>query len=342
MFRRRTLFIVGAGASNEVSFPVGPELAKTIADNMRPGRERHHQATIKDEALLAEFRSRVGYDKGYQDFMDAARRIHEGIELTHSVDDFLNVHQKNPLVVEVGKASIIRAIIAAEASCALYVDQSNIYNRMNIRDVSLTWFVKLMRVLAPYTRPQSPSEAFNNVAFIVFNYDRCLEHFLEYAISALYGMERMKARDIVTKIQIIHPYGHIGELESLPFGGQKGRDYAVLSIADRIKTYAEQFKDEDQIRAIRQEMEIAECIVFLGYGFLEQNMALLKPETRIQYKPVFGAAKGLSDHSTRVVVEELYSMFDNAHDGYAIELNNMITCGELFDYYARSLNAPRT
>src|SRR4051794_20762014 len=117
MFKRRTLFVIGAGASKEVTFPIGPELAAAIADNMRPARSRMDDASIGDEALIEEYRRRIGHDKSYADFIASAKRIHEGIELTSSVDDFLNVHQKNPLLVEVGKAAIIRAIIAAERGC---------------------------------------------------------------------------------------------------------------------------------------------------------------------------------------------------------------------------------
>lgn len=341
MFKRRTLFIVGAGASKEVKFPIGADLAQIIADNMQPG-SRTERATIRDTALVAEYRQRVGYNNPYSDFMAAARRIHEGVELTHSVDDFLNVHQASPLMIEVGKAAIIRAIIAAESSCDMHVDQSNIYNRINVRNLGLTWFVKLMRVLAPGSGPSAAAHAFHNVSFIVFNYDRCLEHFLEYSIAALYGIDRMKARDIVNGIRIIHPYGKIGDLDVLPFGGEKNKDYAVLAIADRIKTYAERFEERDQLRQIRDEVFYSECIVFLGFSFLEQNMALLRPSMGMKWKPVFGTALGLSDHSVKVVIEDILSTYDSSQidSSSSIELNNKIKCSELFDYYARSLNAP--
>src|ERR1044072_231012 len=335
MFKRRTLFIVGAGASAEVKFDIGWQLAQKIADNMRPARgERRHEATIKDDFLLDEFRRRVGHDKGYQDFMEAARRIHEGIELTHSVDDFLNVHQQDPLIVEIGKAAIIRAVLQAEKDCTMYVDHSNAFNRLSFRDIADTWFVKLMRVLAPGSGPQAAADAFHNVTFIVFNYDRCLEHFLEYAISSLYGIDRMRARQMVSQFRIIHPYGTIGDLDSLPFGGERGKDYAVLPRVERIRTYAEQFADKTELMMMRNEVVTAGCIVFLGFSYLEQNMKLLEPPAKMKWKPIFGTAWKMSDHSVNVVAEDILSMFDPSmiDSNSIVELNNKLKCAELFDH----------
>jgi len=129
------------------------------------------EASISDYVLIEEYRRRIGHDKPYADFIAAAKRIHEGIESTSSVDDFLNVHQKNPLLVEIGKAAIIRAVIAAAAGCKLYVDQSNSNNprarRLKMRPIGATWFAKVVRVLALGSGPDAAAEAFNNVAFIV-------------------------------------------------------------------------------------------------------------------------------------------------------------------------------
>src|SRR6185295_10588589 len=105
-------------------------------------------------------------------------------------------------------------------------------------------------------------EAFLNVAFIVFNYDRCLEHFLEYALFGLYGIPRRDAASLVRKLTIIHPYGTIGDLQALPFGGTKDSYPELFPLASRIKTYTESFEERDDLNRIRMEMLQAECIVF--------------------------------------------------------------------------------
>jgi hypothetical protein len=85
---------------------------------------------------------------------------------------------------------------------------------------------------------------------------------------------------------------------------------------------------------------MAQCIVLLGCSYLEQAMTILKPEQRMKWKPVFGTALGLSDHSVNVVAEEIFSMFDRVTtDSTSVIELNKLTCGQLFDHYARSLNA---
>jgi hypothetical protein len=119
-------------------------------------------------------------------------------------------------------------------------------------------------------------------------------------------------------------------------------DYFLLG--DRIKTYTEQMEEGDTPAKIRNEVERAACIVFLGFSYLEQNMTLLRPETKIDRKPIFGTAYGMSTHDRDVVKEQILNMFTEAHRDVAlrlklVELNTEIKCAELFDYYARSLNA---
>src|SRR5262249_44924597 len=133
---------------------------------------------------------------------------------------------------------------------------------------------------------ENAREVFDHVSFIVFNYDRCLQHFLFHALQKIYGLRDQEAWEIVLDTHIIHPYGSIGELESLgrrggiPFGGGHGRlsaDYIALSEA--IKTYTEQITAADLQAQLEAEVHKAECIVFLGFGYHSQNMRLLKPST---------------------------------------------------------------
>src|SRR4051794_9928762 len=144
MFKRRTLFIVGAGASQEVGFPTGPDLALRIADNLKP-RDDEVRGTItafQDEELYHEIVRHVGTDNQWQKlqpYLRAAERMHSGVALSSSIDDFLSIHEGDPCLVELGKAAIVRAILRAERESDLYIDQSNIHNRMDFRKIAPTW-----------------------------------------------------------------------------------------------------------------------------------------------------------------------------------------------------------
>jgi hypothetical protein len=108
MFKRRTLFVVGAGASNEVGFPTGPKLASTISDNLEfTNEDRRGPSDFRDHELHIEIRRKlVGQTPHEQlsNYMRAAKRIHEGVALSFSIDDFLSVHRDDPYIVELGKA----------------------------------------------------------------------------------------------------------------------------------------------------------------------------------------------------------------------------------------------
>lgn len=348
MFKRRTLFIVGAGASQEAGLPVGTTLATRIGSNLKVVGSDYgeRRPSFHDHELFYELQRFLGQDQRSElnNFWEAAKLINAGIGLSSSIDDFLNIHSRNPFVTKLGKAGIVRVILQAEKDSDLYVSPSNIYNKLDFAKVEQTWFVKLMRVLGPGGSPTSVESVFRNIAFITFNYDRCLEHFLAHALSALYGISRKDAETIVKRITIIHPYGTVGDLDTVPFGDDPNNTPDLFPLAQRIKTYAERFEEGEELTRMREEMHNAACIVFLGFSYLEQNMTLLRPPNPLDEKIVLGTAYKLSDSDRDVVTSEILQMFvqpltSNMANGKRVVLNNQITCSQLFDSYARTLNA---
>jgi hypothetical protein len=343
MFKRRTLFIVGAGASQEVDFPLGTTLAKSIGQKLiRHVDDETREASYNDYELYRQL-GRT-FPSEINEYFVAARRITEGIQLANSIDDFLNIHSADDRVKTVGKAAIVRSILGAERDSDLYVDQSNIYNKLDFAKVENTWFVKLMRVLGPDVPLKYVDALFDQVMFIVFNYDRCLEHFLIHALQALYGITVEAAKKIVANISIVHPYGTVGELESVPFGGSDINETNYFRLASRIKTYTEQIEGGGIVETMHEMMQVAQCIVFLGFAYGEQNMDILKPKTPIERKPVFGTAYGLSKSDREAVTARIFQMMKppppaTLYTDSLVQLGIDVKCAKLFDEYARSLNA---
>src|SRR6185437_5835134 len=103
MFKRRTLFIVGAGASQEVDFPLGTTLAKSIGQKLtRRVDETTGKASYNDSELYGQLRRT--FPNEINEYFVAASRIAEGIQLAQSIDDFLNIHSADERVKTVGKA----------------------------------------------------------------------------------------------------------------------------------------------------------------------------------------------------------------------------------------------
>jgi hypothetical protein len=345
MFKRRTLFIVGAGASAEVGFPVGTGLARIIGKKLGLEVDNFgHIGRAADPDFFQQFYR--AYQSTIGEYFTAFRIIREGILLSNSIDDFLNIHSGNARVVEVGKAAIVRSIIEAETHSLLFVNPSNIFNKLDYSKVEPTWFLKLMRVLGPGVTVPNVKQLLEDVSFIVFNYDRSIEHFLTHAIQQLYAIGKKDAAAIVDATTIIHPYGSIGSLDAVPFGGDEHRNFDFLALSKGIKTYTEQIEEGETIEKIQGEVRNAKSIVFLGFAFHDQNMALLKPRRPLPNKEIYGTALHMSDADKSEVESQIskffpaekigglnLEVFPTAH----IHIENKLACAGLFDSYAKSI-----
>jgi hypothetical protein len=353
MFNRKTLFIVGAGAGFDIEMPVGRALAETIASRTKVGLDHHRLVRAKTNDLDFALSFFEQNDQKTNEYLIAFNLIHDGVLLASSIDDFLNIHENAPEVVTVGKVAIVRSILHAERQCKLFVDRSNFYNKLDIAKIRDAWFVKFMQVLAPGRKVPEVAKVLDDVSFITFNYDRCLEVFLRNALQRMYGIQPMQAAEIVSKANIIHPYGSVGTLESVPFGGNDGGRMDYRNLSKTIKTYTERIEEAEVLHNMQTTIREAQCIVFLGFAYHKQNMALLQPpyeQDRRQIKQVYGTAFGMSDSDVDEVVNELSSFFPSGErevvgkgigrvvdSGKNIRIENKLTCTQLFDYYAKSL-----
>jgi hypothetical protein len=338
MFKRRTLFVLGAGASAEVKLPVGTELATAIANLLNIPAGLSAGQDSPGERLLAQL-----YDKhplSNNGYHRAAQAISGGVELTNSIDDYLDRHADDELVQRVGKAAIVKAIIDAEYESNLNYAQP--FSRLTLNKIGNTWFVKFFRMLGFEVKASNAREIFNSVAFIVFNYDRCLEFFLLNSLQLVYGISYTDAASIVEDCHIIHPYGVVADLPGLPlgagrpppevpFGGGDAFDCANLSAG--IKIFTEQMAAAEMLSQIHEEIFRAEQIVFLGFGYHDPNMTILTPEKPLPPKNIFGTAKGMSDVSINRVRKQLGPMFGGISPQIADR-----SSADLFDYYGKAFS----
>jgi hypothetical protein len=155
-------------------------------------------------------------------------------------------------------------------------------------------------------------------------------------LQLIYGINEYDAAEIMKNLRIIHPYGVVG---STPFGGARG-DYVAQ--AAQVKTYTEQLGNAEILREVRNEVQRADCIVFLGFAFHSQNLLMLKPDPRIANKVIFGTAFGMSNADVDVVSHNIGGFFNPvlnaAQRANRIKIENKLKCADLFDNYARSLS----
>jgi hypothetical protein len=337
VFNRRTLFIVGAGASAEVDFPVGTQLARNIGAKMDIRFERGFDPVGTGDHNLYSHIVHLRRQDANQ-FQPAAFRIRDGIAFAQSIDDFLDQHRNDPYVNLYGKAAIVQAIVEAERSSKLFINRHEGVDKFDAERLADTWFVKFMYMLSRGIPRDNVADIFDQVSFIVFNYDRCIEHFLINALQRAYSIRFEEAVAIVGGLQIIHPYGVVGDLSQVPFGATR---INCVALAESIKTYTEQLAAADVIAPIAAEMQRAECIVFLGFAYHSQNMRLLRPTEPMATKPIFGTGHRMSDSDIEVVSNNIASFFKQTLNSkqreHVIRIESKLKCAELFDNYARSL-----
>jgi hypothetical protein len=129
MFKKKTLFELGAGSSYEVNIPVGLGLAKTIGTKLdvRLG-DYNKNVGEGDKYLLRQFQNQL--PQQFNEYLAAGWRIRDGLPTASSIDDFLDMHSQDEMMQLIGKAAIVKSILEAEHESHIYFDQNNSRNKL--------------------------------------------------------------------------------------------------------------------------------------------------------------------------------------------------------------------
>jgi hypothetical protein len=342
MFKSRTVFIVGAGASYELGFPLGSELKDHIGkmtDFRFQGGSLLNGDAAMHEVLHSSYR-RVKLDPNvaYQ----AGRAMSAGLPLAISIDNYLEAHSTDEHAQIVGKLGIVRAILRAEGKTNLAVKRSRSGSRVDFSGTTLqtSWLTRLVRNLTEGVKREDTEGLFENVSFITFNYDRSLEEFLWWALQTYYGMTASRAAQLVGTHVVHHAYGSVGRLPwqtgdgpEAPYG-QDVEPGMLFDLSKRILTFSEQVEHSHHAALIERLSE-ARTVVFIGFGFLEQNMQLLELQGMRAAERVYATALGFSRSDCEVIQERIREALGD--ETLSVELRNDLSAAHLFSEYSRSI-----
>jgi hypothetical protein len=318
MFISKTLFVVGAGASCEAGLPGGEELKKKIASLLNI-RFNGHQQDTGDYRIVAAFREAVkGPDNRPGDInplIHKGRLIREVMPVTSlSIDNYLDTHRDDKQLALCGKLAIVKAILDAEKSSKLKITESG-SDRFKLSGLDNTWYTWLIKLITTNLDKNDLAHVFDSVAFITFNYDRCIERFIRQSLKDHYNLNEVEASNVMSRLEIIHVYGQVGTLpdsqggSGVAFGDNENSD--LLSLAKGIKTFTERVEDEAVVNAIGNMVSKAETIVFLGFAFAEQNIRILSTPDLVAVKRCYGTTRGMSPFDPPVIKKELNGIFRN-------------------------------
>ena len=92
-----------------------------------------------------------------------------------SIDNLMDAHRTDEDISFIGKLAITKAILAAERKSKLYRKPGE--REFTFADIAGTWLMPFFQIASEGVK-ENAAQIFENVTFIVFNYDRCIERFL--------------------------------------------------------------------------------------------------------------------------------------------------------------------
>lgn len=258
MIDKKTVFVLGAGASCPYGYPAGAQLRKEMC---------LEKQTYLDYLKRAEpdKTRRKGKWEIYRNFADVFFR-----SSTESIDLFL---ARNPNLIGTGKYIIAFKMLGAE--------QSSHFREQAVEGQD--WYRYLFNRLTRGLTQKNPLPDFSSsgISFITFNYDRSLEHFLYESLN--YSFLETPDYEIIhmlKDLKIIHVYGTIAPLDWQD--RENGVRYAspvteelLQRLARNIRTIYEEMENPQLQEAIGLLRE-AEQIFLLGFGYAKENMEILQ------------------------------------------------------------------
>jgi hypothetical protein len=273
MLRKQTVFILGAGASAPYQFSTG--------------RGQLNDARTYTAEQLAERFSPVSRKLAPQLL---TRLLKTG---EPSIDAMLR--PDSPLVAA-AKGIIARDLFRVEQ-----------VGRTPPSETSQHWYRALFSNMPRGTY----HEAINApVRIFTFNYDRSLDRFLWDAFSAQFQHENISDAQIgalLAAIGPIHLHGQLGRLHAempgagavVPYGGSDERgptDTDMLVAIDQIKLISETNARDKPFAQLHYAITQAERVIFLGFGFHEDNVLKLRIKENLPpTAAVFASGMGLTE-----------------------------------------------
>lgn len=315
MLSKPTLFFIGAGCSKEFQLPLGAELKESIAKHLDIRFDEWGRNLVSGDAQIVQVLRQVSAadnKNNINHYLPSCRRIRSAQSLAVSIDNFIADHDDDPLLPELAKLAIAKEILDRERSTPLWIDLSKNKDEVNFGKMSETWLAALFSILQQGITKKNVESIFDNVRFIVFNYDRIVETFLQKSLIAYYGVSEEEASRIVSRIEIIHPYGFLGSpfwnsSEFCEFGGPSSSN-KIRECHGRILTFSESVENRVKFTC-GEYLEWADTVCFIGMAYHSQNLQFIDPIRTVGVRRLVTGSKGISSFDQPYVAAEIGALF---------------------------------
>jgi hypothetical protein len=326
MFKKKTVFILGAGASRHYGYPTGEELVRAVRGL---AKEIPRQYSTPDESNrvargYSQTYPRYFRDQGFGDFMVELSLVESKIAQANPlvIDDFLG---RNIDIAEVGKLLIAMALFRCERKSKF---------RPTKKDLEGTefeagdWVRHIVHQLT--VGCEKPEDLLaNQVTFVTFNYDLSLEQRMYWALANYQWFDECGVTDkFFSKGRFLHIYGQLYDWDTkrpgAPAGTYNNPQFPLADEIDRafdaaksIRTISPGKREPDPtIDEACGEIAGAEYLYFLGYGFDRRNNELLglgSLSDKVAQQRVFFTNYG-NHNKVSKTVERIYAPIPGGRD----------------------------
>ncbi|MBS1727358.1 MAG: hypothetical protein JST51_11605 [Armatimonadetes bacterium] len=257
MIARKTVLVLGAGASMPYGFPSGTGLIRQI--------------------LALDGKTLIGTD--FPRVNDELASLQQKLRDSKpsSIDLFLHL---NPRLARIGKVAIASVILQGERRCLTAFTSQDRSTKPEDGD----WYEFLWHQL--HAGIHTRADLFkNDISVITFNYDTSLENYIfRRFLDLVQDTSGSQAEEFVCHLNIAHVFGSTG---GLPFGRvRKFADSWSINASNRERIYDEIERDlltigeVDKVNKghrerLRQMIKEAEKIIVLGFGCHMENMEII-------------------------------------------------------------------
>ncbi len=334
MINKKTVLVLGAGASCPYGYPSGARLRELIC--LDEGFWQSYGEYLRGHEFGQSEREKRSEE------VNRFRKIFKD-SYAQSIDVFI---ANNPKLAPIGKYIIAYEVFRSERR-SLFGEQAKIaqesflsareLGRFGPRDLLSQplflggdWYFYLYNRLVTglVGKNTLPDFSNSNLAFITFNYDRSLEQFLYEGLSNLFT--EVSEPDIIKclkELKILHVYGQIAPLkwqdpkQSVDYKPKIGESLLERAAAN-IKTIYEQ-KESPELNEVRQLLAQAEQIFFLGFGYAEENLEILKlPDRTKRTTEIYGTTFELE-------IREKFDIHSKIKEWLPVESTNQVTIGHV-------------
>lgn len=269
----------------------------------------------------------------------AGQAIKAAMPQAISIDNFLHTHSHDENIIFMGKLGIAVCILEAERTSSLRGDKDR-DGKLNYGSIKESWHATFVKMLLENAQAKATDILFDNVSFITFNYDRCIELYLEKALQNYLLISEQEAQKAVNKLTVIHPYGQVGSLPWQPSGrvkfGAEPQATELLEIARQIRTFTERVEDEAMMARIHSLIAEAEQVIYLGFSYGTMNLELLTVASKAKRKSVvLGTTIGISEPNRNVIASDIQNSIGPDYVSIGQIALPALTCNDLLHQYWR-------